>query len=89
MALLHLVPPALDLVAHHGRLFDEQHALGRSESSDFSAPATAEKNSHPGKTLTPPAAAISMAISSSSLRRRNINALPDSGAHAPRPAGAR
>ena len=35
-----------------------------SESSDFCAPATEAKNSHPGKTLTPPAAAASAAISS-------------------------
>ena len=27
MTLLDLVPPAVDLVAHHGRLFDEESAL--------------------------------------------------------------
>ncbi len=29
VALLDLVPPAIDLVAHHGRLIDKQHALGQ------------------------------------------------------------
>ncbi len=28
MPLFHLVPPAIDLVAHHRRLFDKQRALG-------------------------------------------------------------
>ncbi len=49
--------------------------LGRRESRVLSAPATAEKNSHPGKTLTPPAAAISTAISSSSSVAWRFHAL--------------
>ena len=64
MALLDLVPPAIDLVADHGGLFDEEAQRGSSVSRDFCAPATEAKNSQPGKTLTPPAAAISAAISS-------------------------
>ncbi len=35
MPLLHLVPPAIDLIAHHGRLFNEQRALGQQRQQRF------------------------------------------------------
>jgi len=59
VALLNLVPPAVDLVADHAGLVDKEDGFGMRLRRLFSAPATAEKNSQPGKTLTPPAAAAS------------------------------
>jgi hypothetical protein len=58
MPLLDLVPPAIDLVAHHRRLFDKQRALGQQRQQRLIRSGHGEKNSQPGKTLTPPAAAI-------------------------------
>ena len=58
MALFELVPPAVDLVADHCRFIDEEgKARDEQMRSVRSAPATGAKNSQPGKTLTPPAAA--------------------------------
>ncbi len=83
----------IDLVSHHRRLIHKQRARGMAGQARAAISALRrqrrQKNSQPGKTLTPPAVAASAAISSSSspclaLPRRAAG----SAARAPQPADA-